>query len=75
MATTNLPTIDVAPFLDPYSSDESKQAVAIALKNACKNHGFFYLTGHNIPQETPQEEKDALSIDLENDGARGLNRQ
>jgi isopenicillin N synthase-like dioxygenase len=88
MSISNLPTIDISPFLLFSSSLESKQAVATALNNACRDHGFFYLTGHNIPQSTfdavlstarsffssPQSKKDEFSIDLTGDGARGYQK-
>ncbi|MBT5265111.1 MAG: isopenicillin N synthase family oxygenase [Rhodospirillaceae bacterium] len=45
----SVPTIDFEPFLlgDP----AGKQQVARAIRDACENTGFFYLTGHGVPQD------------------------
>lgn len=45
----NIPLIDIAPL---YSEDaESKQQVAAAIDKACRESGFFYITGHSISSE------------------------
>jgi isopenicillin N synthase-like dioxygenase len=49
-----LPIIDVSPFTTDSSDSNSQIAkleVARQIHEACCNVGFFYLTGHNIPQE------------------------
>jgi len=48
-AVTRLPVIDLAPFVERRGSDE-RRAVARALREACIDIGFFYLTGHGIPE-------------------------
>ena len=45
---TELPTIDISALA---SSDyEVRARVGKALKEACVEHGFFYCTGHGVPQ-------------------------
>ncbi len=46
---TRLPVIDLAPFAAGGSADE-RRAVAKALREACIDIGFFYLSGHGIVQ-------------------------
>lgn len=47
---TGLPIIDIASYLDPSSSPAARQTTAQAINAACTTYGFFYLTGHGIPQ-------------------------
>lgn len=42
-----IPVIDVAPLLN--GSSEGAHAVAKALGRACRDVGFFYITGHGVP--------------------------
>ncbi|KAF2449411.1 Clavaminate synthase-like protein [Karstenula rhodostoma CBS 690.94] len=51
----SLPIIDISPFLDASSSPASRQQVALFINNACTEFGFFYLTGHGIPQAKLEE--------------------
>ncbi|KAI5807372.1 hypothetical protein DFH27DRAFT_478960 [Peziza echinospora] len=54
-----LPLIDLSPFLpdavetwpDPAAHQAAKLSTASALFDACHDVGFFYLTGHGIPEE------------------------
>jgi isopenicillin N synthase-like dioxygenase len=49
---TNLPLIDVAPLLEGEPESEQpggEAAVADLLGRACRDVGFFYITGHGIP--------------------------
>lgn len=48
-----LPILDLSPFLGP-SSVPAKRAAAAALDDACRTHGFFYLTAHGIPAQLEQ---------------------
>ncbi|EMD93456.1 hypothetical protein COCC4DRAFT_164732 [Bipolaris maydis ATCC 48331] len=45
-----LPKIDISPFLNPASPPSSRLKTAQAINAACTTYGFFYLTGHGIPQ-------------------------
>ena len=49
-AVTRLPVIDLSPFVEDRGLDERRR-VAKALREACIDIGFFYLTGHGIPQQ------------------------
>ena len=44
-----IPVIDVAPLV--VGSTEQAHAVARALGRACRDVGFFYITGHGVPAE------------------------
>jgi isopenicillin N synthase-like dioxygenase len=44
-----LPIIDISPLYDNHSSPQ-KAAVAAAIRSACLNTGFFYVTGQHLPQ-------------------------
>lgn len=43
-----VPMIDFSPFLN--GSREERQAVADEIARACEEIGFFYLSGHGVPQ-------------------------
>jgi isopenicillin N synthase-like dioxygenase len=43
----SIPLIDVAPLLN--GSSKEAHAVANALGHACREVGFFYITGHGVP--------------------------
>jgi isopenicillin N synthase-like dioxygenase len=47
---TRLPVIDLAPFVAGGSAAE-RRAIAKALREACIDIGFFYLSGHGIEQQ------------------------
>ncbi|MGH7090317.1 MAG: 2-oxoglutarate and iron-dependent oxygenase domain-containing protein, partial [Stellaceae bacterium] len=47
---TRLPVIDLAPFVEHRSGDE-RRAMALALREASIDLGFFYLAGHGIPEQ------------------------
>ena len=44
-----LPIIDVTGLLSPDTSD--RRAIGDALRNACLDSGFFYVTGHGVSSE------------------------
>ena len=46
-----LPVVDVAPLLSPQSGRLAEAARQI--EAACREHGFFYVTGHGVPPELP----------------------
>ena len=47
----NLPIIDISAFTTNLGSQAAKLKVARQIHEACRDDGFFYLTGHNVPQE------------------------
>ncbi|KAF1977322.1 naringenin,2-oxoglutarate 3-dioxygenase [Bimuria novae-zelandiae CBS 107.79] len=51
----SLPMVDISPFLASSSSSEARKQVALAIDRACTDFGFFYLTGHGIPQARLEE--------------------
>lgn len=52
MTQNTLPIIDISPFLDSSATHESCRKTASSINSACKDYGFFYLTGHGIPTTT-----------------------
>src|SRR4051794_17061523 len=86
MSPLSLPIIDITPFLD-LSQAAHKPVCAQQIRTACRDVGFFYLTGHGVPPELmkdvldvsreffalPEEEKQLISI-ANNDKARGYQR-
>lgn len=44
----HIPIIDFSVFLDSTSSDDAKFEIAKNLDQACREVGFFYLSGHGI---------------------------
>lgn len=53
-ALESLPVIDISPFVKGGSTDE-RLRVAMELRRACVDIGFFYLVGHGIPDEELDE--------------------
>ena len=49
----SVPIIDVAPLFD--GSDAQARAVAAEIRRASVEVGFFYVRGHNVPQELMQD--------------------
>lgn len=43
-----VPTVDIAPYVDPTGSSEDRQRVAEELDNACSGVGFIQIVGHGI---------------------------
>lgn len=43
-----IPVIDIAPLVNGSSAQAA--AVAKALGTACRDVGFFYVTGHGVPR-------------------------
>ncbi|KAL4790349.1 hypothetical protein BDV19DRAFT_382360 [Aspergillus venezuelensis] len=48
---TTIPTVDISPFLNDQASQDAKDKVVEAMRDACSTFGFFYLVGHGIPEE------------------------
>lgn len=71
-----IPLIDISPFLDPSATQDARDTVIEAVREAAQVYGFFQLTGHGIPINLqrqilkcaatffalPQEEKSALHM-------------
>jgi isopenicillin N synthase-like dioxygenase len=51
LSSSSLPLIDIAPLRDGKSEAPSRQLVARAIAGACRDTGFFYVTGHGVPPE------------------------
>ncbi|MEQ1788636.1 MAG: 2-oxoglutarate and iron-dependent oxygenase domain-containing protein [Acidimicrobiales bacterium] len=47
-----MPVIDVAPLV---TGQGDPGAVAEAIDTACRAHGFFYISGHGVPQDLQQQ--------------------
>jgi isopenicillin N synthase-like dioxygenase len=72
---TEVPIIDFAPFLGGDPVD--RRDVAMKITDACSTIGFFYLTGHGVPEDLrsaifrrsqeffrrPQSEKEEVAVD------------
>jgi isopenicillin N synthase-like dioxygenase len=52
---SELPIIDFSPFLNPYSSIETKRTTALQIDQACRDVGFFYLSNHAINESLMEE--------------------
>ena len=46
-----VPVIDFGPFVDPSASQEDRQRVVEAVKEACEKIGFMVLFNHGVNQE------------------------
>ncbi len=50
--TERLPVIDMSPlFAD--GDEAARRRVAIEIDRACRDMGFFYVTGHRVAPELP----------------------
>jgi isopenicillin N synthase-like dioxygenase len=47
-----VPTVDLAPYVDPDGTPEARRATARALDDACRTVGFVQVVGHGVPQPT-----------------------
>ncbi len=47
VAVSNLPVVDLSPFTSE-SSPEDRRQIAGAIRSACIDIGFFYVTGHGF---------------------------
>ena len=52
--THNIPVIDIAPLRQ--GNDAEREAVASAIGRACRETGFFYITGHGVSPDTIDSE-------------------
>ncbi|HEY2195010.1 MAG TPA: 2-oxoglutarate and iron-dependent oxygenase domain-containing protein [Actinomycetospora sp.] len=46
-----VPTVDLAPYVDPQGSVEARARTAAALDEACRTVGFVQVTGHGVPDD------------------------
>lgn len=54
-AALRLPLIDISGLINPEKGDEAKQAVAREIDQACRQIGFFRITGHGVPEELQKD--------------------
>ena len=47
---TSLPVIDLSPLIE-HPSSQAADAVVQSIGKACREVGFFYVTGHGVSQE------------------------
>lgn len=52
MASFDIPTIDVSPFIRSDENEEGKEKVIVQMREACVNYGFFQIANHGIPLES-----------------------
>ncbi|MDQ2679228.1 MAG: isopenicillin N synthase family oxygenase [Actinomycetota bacterium] len=45
---STVPTIDIAPLLDPAASEAERDAVAARIGDACERFGFLQIVGHGV---------------------------
>jgi len=84
-AALHLPLIDLSPSFEGEGSDDGARDVARQIDAACRQHGFFYVVGHRVPQALrdeafqagarffalPEEDKQRWHIDLSGGLTRG----
>ncbi|KAG5618584.1 hypothetical protein H5410_018408 [Solanum commersonii] len=51
MASFDIPTIDVSPFIRSEENEEGKKKGIEQMREACVNYGFFQIANHRIPLE------------------------
>ena len=56
----NIPVIDLAPIFSGFT--EGKQQVAAEVGRALETVGFFYISGHDVPEELVRQLRDALHL-------------
>lgn len=77
LKSTSIPIIDIGPLRAAHRNPNEVRAMVAALAEACRMHGFFYLSGHGVPLKLmlrleeqshaffalPEEEKLRISMD------------
>ena len=61
MALDTVPTIDLAPLLDPDADAEEVAATSARIADACSSHGFLQIVGHGIDPELRRRLHDAAA--------------
>ncbi|ORY27119.1 hypothetical protein BCR39DRAFT_539328 [Naematelia encephala] len=88
VSTQRLPLVDISPYLQADSSAEARKLTSDTLDKACREFGFFYVTGHGLDAEylqsllklghkffeLPQQSKDSIHIFKSMDGVRGYQK-
>ncbi|OCF40444.1 hypothetical protein I317_05747 [Kwoniella heveanensis CBS 569] len=88
LSNEKLPIVDISPYLDGSSTEEARKAASQSLDSACREFGFFYVTGHGLDPENmksllelghkffelPQETKDSIHIFKSMDRVRGYQK-
>ncbi|WVR07308.1 hypothetical protein IAU60_004349 [Kwoniella sp. DSM 27419] len=88
MSTERLPIVDISPYLDASATDDDRAKASQILDKACREFGFFYVTGHGLEPEylqsllklghkffeLPQESKDKIHIFKSMDRVRGYQK-
>jgi len=46
-----VPTVDLAPYVDPDGADDARRRTAAALDEACRTVGFVQVVGHGVPDD------------------------
>jgi isopenicillin N synthase-like dioxygenase len=54
-ADSNLPLIDISPYLKQGATEEDRKKVIAKVRDACVKYGFFQLIGHGIPIQLQRE--------------------
>lgn len=62
MASFDIPTIDVSPFLISEEDGDGKKKVMEQIGEACVNYGFFQIENHGIPLELLNRRMDLYKI-------------
>ncbi|RAK70798.1 Clavaminate synthase-like protein [Aspergillus fijiensis CBS 313.89] len=60
---STIPTVDIAPWLNPHVSESARQHVVAAMRDdACTTYGFFNLIGHGVAPAQRQEILDCAKL-------------
>ncbi|GFZ48468.1 hypothetical protein JCM24511_06216 [Saitozyma sp. JCM 24511] len=88
LSLAQLPVVDIAPYLDASSTKAARKATSESLDRACREFGFFYVTGHGLSPsyldsllalghrffDLPMATKESIHIFKSQDGVRGYQR-
>src|SRR4051794_35391259 len=58
MQQRQLPVINISSLLEDDNSSTQQQQTAAQLAGACRNNGFFYITGHGVSEELQRQLED-----------------
>jgi isopenicillin N synthase-like dioxygenase len=60
LKTQEIPVIDISPLVHSVASENDLQRVATEIRQACCDHGFFYIKGHGVSEQL-QADLEAVS--------------